>query len=48
MDFGEPVTLILGMIMQALDAGTARDVAAAYVSAMAPGSFPGAHLPGVR
>ena len=39
VDFGQPVGLVLGMVMQHLEAQQAREVAAAYLKAMAPGSY---------
>jgi S-adenosyl methyltransferase len=38
IDLNEPVCLILAMVLHFLDAGTARDVTAAYVAELAPGS----------
>jgi O-methyltransferase involved in polyketide biosynthesis len=38
IDLNEPACLILGMVLHFLDADTARDVVAAYVAELAPGS----------
>jgi len=38
IDWGKPVCLILAMVLHFLDAATAREVTAAYVSGLAPGS----------
>lgn len=38
IDLHEPACLILGMVLHFLDAGTAREVTAGYVSELAPGS----------
>ncbi len=39
IDWDQPVCLILAMVLHFLDAGTAREVVAAYRSALAPGSY---------
>ena len=39
IDWDQPACLILAMVLHFLDAGTAREVVAAYRSALAPGSY---------
>ena len=39
IDWDEPACLILAMVLHFLDADTARDIVAAYVSELAPGSY---------
>jgi O-methyltransferase involved in polyketide biosynthesis len=39
IDLGEPVCLILAMVLHFLDAPTARDLVAAYTDELAPGSY---------
>jgi O-methyltransferase involved in polyketide biosynthesis len=39
IDWGEPVCLILAMVLHFMDAQTARELVAAYVDELAPGSY---------
>ncbi len=39
IDWAKPAYLILAMVLHICDAATARDIAAAYTAALAPGSY---------
>jgi hypothetical protein len=48
IDPAEPACVILSAVLHFIDAAAARDVAAAFARAIAPGSYPGGthcHLP---